>query len=81
MCGETGETISHIVSEYSKPAQKEYKRKHENVARIVHWKLCEKFNPQTVTENVNHKLIYNVLISLWKGNQILLFSIKWRRQQ
>ena len=36
MCGETGETISHIVSECSKPAQREYKRRHDNVARMVH---------------------------------------------
>ena len=43
MCGETGETISHIVSEFSKLAQREQKR-HDHVARMVHWKLCEKFN-------------------------------------
>ena len=68
MCGETSETTSHIVSQCSKLAKKEYKRSHDNVARMVHWKLCEKINfeksekwylhnPQTVTENVNHKLI------------------------
>ena len=44
MCGETGETISHILSECSKLAQRKYKRRHENVARMVHWKLCQKFN-------------------------------------
>ena len=43
MCGETGETVSHIVSERSKLAQREYKRRHDNVARMVHCKLCEKF--------------------------------------
>ena len=35
ICGETGETISHIVSESSKLAQREYKRRHD-VARMVH---------------------------------------------
>ena len=35
MCGETGKTISHIVSECSKLAQREYKRRHD-VARVVH---------------------------------------------
>ena len=43
-------------------------QRHGNVARMVHWKLCEKFNleksekwfphnPQTVSENVKQKLI------------------------
>ena len=44
MCGETGEIVSHIGSECSKLAQREYKRRHDNVVRMVHWKLCEKFN-------------------------------------
>ena len=73
MCGETGETVSHIVSECSKLAQRKYKRRHDNVARMVHRKLCEKFNleksekcfphnPQTVSENVKHKLIWDMNI-------------------
>ena len=44
MCDKKSETISHIVSECEKLAQKEYKRRHDNVARIVHWKLCEQYN-------------------------------------
>ena len=73
MCGETGETISHIVRKCSKLTQEEYKRRHGNVARMVHWKLREKssleksekwylYNPQTVNENVNHKLIWDMNI-------------------
>ena len=61
------------MSECSKLAQRGYKRRHENVARMVHWKLCEKLNlekskkwylhnPQTVSENVNHKLIWDTNI-------------------
>ena len=63
MFGETGATIidTHIVSECSKLAQREHKRSHDNVARMIPWKLCGKFslkksekwyllNPQTVTE-------------------------------
>ena len=68
MCGETGKTIRHIVSECSKLAQREYKRRDDNVAKMVHWKLCKKFNleksekwylhnPQIISENVNHKLL------------------------
>ena len=44
MCDKKSETISHIVSECEKLAQKEYKRRHDNVARIVHWKLCGQYN-------------------------------------
>ena len=44
MCDYKSETISHIVSECEKLAQNEYKRRHDNVARIVNWKLCGKYN-------------------------------------
>ena len=41
--GAADETVAHIVSECSKLAQKEYKQvRHDNVAKILHWKLCEK---------------------------------------
>ena len=36
------EAISHIVSKCEKLAQKEYKRRYDSAARIVHWKLCGK---------------------------------------
>ena len=35
-------TISRIVSECGKLAQKEYKRRHDNVGRYVHWQFYEK---------------------------------------
>ena len=35
-CDKKSETISHIVSKCEKLAQKEYKRRHDNVARIIH---------------------------------------------
>ena len=44
MCDMKNETISHIVNECKKLVQKEYKRRHDNVARIVHWKLRGKYN-------------------------------------
>ena len=36
--------MSHIASEDGKLAPKDYKRKHDNVARTFHWKLCGKYN-------------------------------------
>ena len=44
MCGERGETVQHIIYECKKLAQREYKRRHDTVAKLVHWKLCEKHN-------------------------------------
>ena len=75
MCGDTGETMSHIMSECSKLGQSEHKRRHDKIARMVHWKLCEKsnleksekwylHNPQTISENVNHKLIWDMNINV-----------------
>ena len=59
--------------EYSTLAQREYKRRHGDVVRMVNWKLCENFNfeksekwylqnPQIVTENVNQILIWDMNI-------------------
>ena len=43
LCGEKDEMINLIISECNKLAQKEYKRRHDNIARLVHWKLCCKY--------------------------------------
>ena len=41
-----GETLimQHIICECKKLAQREYKRRHDTVAKLVHCKLCEKHN-------------------------------------
>ena len=62
--------LIHLLAECVELAQRKHKRRHDNVARMVHWKLCEKFksekwyphNPQTVSENVDHKLIWDMNI-------------------
>ena len=37
------EKVAHFVSEYSKLVQ-EYKRaRHDNIAKMIHWNLCEKW--------------------------------------
>ena len=41
MCGAKGECVCHLLSECKMLAQKEYERRHDNMARIIHWKLCE----------------------------------------
>ena len=73
LCEERGETVCHIVSECKKLAQKEYKRRHDNVARLVHWHLCKKYNfeltdkwyehsPKAVMEDNVIKLLWDVSI-------------------
>ena len=42
LCRKVDESIDHIVSGCSKLAQKEYKRRHDNLGKIVHWKLARK---------------------------------------
>ena len=58
-------SIDHIVSGCSKLAQKDYKRKQDNLGKIVHWKQVRKYNfeagdkryehqPESVSENENY---------------------------
>ena len=74
MCGEKGETVSLIICECSILAQKEYKRRHDNVARIVHWEICKKYDlpraeqwynhkPEGVTENESIKVLWDFNIN------------------
>ena len=43
LCGTKEETVMHLVSGCPKLAQKQYKRRHNNVARRVNWKWCKKY--------------------------------------
>ena len=71
MCGERGETAQHTTCECKKIAQREYKRRHNAVAKLVHWKLWEKHNlerkekwyehcPEGVVEDDDVKLIWDI---------------------
>ena len=42
MCGKKGESVQHTTSGCEKLAQKELKRRHDNVAKKVHWDICKK---------------------------------------
>ena len=41
LCGKKGESVQHITSRCEKLAQKEYKRRHNNAAKKVHWDICK----------------------------------------
>ena len=70
LCGDSEETINHIISDCSKLAQKEYKTRHDWVGKVIHWEMCKKFkfdhankwhmhNPAPVLENDAHKLLWD----------------------
>ena len=73
VCRKVDESIDHIVSGCSKLAQKEYKRRHDNLGKIVHWKLARKCNfeagnkwyeyePESVLENEDNKILQDFSI-------------------
>ena len=73
MCDKKSEAISDIVSECEKLAQKDCKRRHDNVARIVQWNLRGKYNlkesekwyehaPEGVAENGEVNILWDVMI-------------------
>ena len=40
LCGKKGESVQHLVSGCEKFDQREYKKRHDNVAKKVYWDLC-----------------------------------------
>ena len=70
MCGQREETVMHIICERTKLAQKEYKRRHDWVGRVIHWELCKQLQfshagiwygqkPEPVLENDKSQLIWD----------------------
>ena len=68
VCRKVDESIDHIVSGFSKLAQKKNKRRHDNLGKIVHWKLARKCNfeardkwyeqePESFLENKDYKIL------------------------
>ena len=73
LCKEKGESVSHITSECSKLAQREYKRRHDGVAKYLHWELCGKHQinrgerwyehtPEGTVENGSVKILWDFMI-------------------
>ena len=56
MCGSADEKVAHIVTECQKLAQKEYKQvRHDNIAKVIHWKLCKKWGFEKYDQWYTHK--------------------------
>ena len=73
LCKISDGSIDHVVSGCSKLAQKEYKRRHDNLCKIVHWKLARKCNfqagdnwyeqkPEHVLESEDYKMLWDFSI-------------------
>ena len=41
LCRKQGESVQHLVHGCEKVAWKDYKRRHNNVAKKLHWDLCK----------------------------------------
>ena len=69
-CNIKEETINHVISECSALAQYQYKKRHDTVAKALHWSLCQKYEisrsekwyehqPEAVAENEHIKLMWD----------------------
>ena len=72
MCQERGEIVTHVINECRKFEQKEYKKRHDHVARMIHWELCgvngldredkwyeNRYQPQSVLQTDNIKVVWD----------------------
>ena len=73
LCRDCSETVRHIVSEYKKLAQREYRKRHDKVALWVHWEICRKYGrectdkwydhqPLAVTENREVRITWDMTV-------------------
>lgn len=58
MCGEKLQPMMRVCP---KLAQKKYKRTHGKVAKIIHWKLCVKYNLERKDRWYDQKLVAIVM--------------------
>ena len=73
VCTKVDGSIDQIFSGCSKLVQKEYKRRHDNLGKIVDWKLARKCNfeagdkwyeheAEKILENEDHKILWDFSI-------------------
>ena len=74
MCRKVDESIYHIVSGCSKFAQKEYRRRHDNMGKIVYWKLARKCNFEAGDNgmNMSQKVFYRMKIIRFCGISVFI---------
>ena len=73
MCGKAEEIVNHVLSECSKLAQKEYKRRRDWFGTKIHWEICRKYGikvkgkwykhkPEVVMENDKCKILWDLTV-------------------
>ena len=73
MCGSHDETVQYVLCSCPKLVQTEYKKRHDVVGRVIHWKLCKEcgvecsdkwyeHSPKSVEENEEVKLLWEFTI-------------------
>ena len=73
LCKTPDETVSHIVSECSNLAKREYKRRHDMVGKRIHWEICKKYQvkvkdkwyehePEGVIETEKCKILWDFMV-------------------
>ena len=87
LCNTQAETVEQLISGCSQLAGMQYKLRHDNVARYIHWCLCGKHSfervsnwwkhcPDSIIENDSIKIlwtsIYLLTLSYLQGGLILL---------
>ena len=55
MCGKRDKSITYLIAECKKLAQREYRQRHDTIARIVHLELCQNFGFAGKVKWYNHK--------------------------
>ena len=55
MCWERDQSINQLIAEFKMSAQKEYKQRHDIIARNVHLELCHTFGLVGKIKWYNHK--------------------------
>jgi len=54
LCGSADETVDHVLTSCSVIAQSYYKKRHDAVARIIHWELARKAGLECTTKYWDH---------------------------
>ena len=60
LCGKHDETIDHLISGCEVIAQRLYKHRHDEVARMLHWELAKLEGLETVPQWWNHKPLTSI---------------------
>ena len=55
MCGKTEESLNLVLSEWSKLAQKEYKRRHDQFGTKIHREACRRHGRKVKEKRYKHK--------------------------